>query len=401
MSDRIRSTFSHDSRESNAVKAWSTPMTTRLHQLLDHGQSVWMDNLSRTIIQNGDLGRWIETRGLRGITSNPAIFKNAISGNADYDEGIKTALKTSQSVNDVYEALVFEDIAAAADLFLPVYEQSHKVDGYISIEVSPKLAHSTESTAAEAKRFFSTLHHNNIMIKIPGTPEGLPAVTEVIGSGINVNVTLLFSIESYVQTAWAYIAGLEKWDASGGDLSQVESVASFFLSRIDSKIDTLLAAKATDPAYATLAPQLLGKVAIANAKLAYVEYQKIFTSERFLALKAKGARPQRLLWASTSTKNPAYKDTLYVEELIGADTVNTVPPETIELFLDHGIVADTLTRDVEAAQQVISGLAEVGIDLQSVLDELQVDGVDKFIQAFDQLFLALDTKIQQWKAVTV
>ncbi|MEN9205329.1 MAG: transaldolase [Thermostichales cyanobacterium SZTDM-1c_bins_54] len=372
-------------------------MTTRLHQLWEHGQSVWMDNLSRTIISNGELARWID-QGVRGITSNPAIFKNAIAGNTDYDAGIQTALQSGASINDIYESLVLQDISDAAALFLPVYEASQGLDGYISIEVSPKLAHSTASTILEAQRFFQILAQPNIMIKIPGTAEGLPAVTEAIAAGINVNVTLLFSIQNYIETAWAYIAGLEKLDAAGGDISRVASVASFFLSRIDTSIDKLLDAKM---AQGIDCASLKGTIAIANAKLAYQEYLKIFSSERFQKLAAKGARPQRLLWASTSTKNPAYRDTLYVEELIGANTVNTIPPETLVAFLDHGQVADTLTQDLEAAQQAMQALTTLGIDLEQVLADLQADGVEKFVQAFDQLLAALEAKVQQMSTVGV
>ncbi|GAB4210271.1 MAG: transaldolase [Synechococcales cyanobacterium] len=375
-------------------------MTTILHDLLAQGQSIWMDNLSRTIIQNGELADWIG-KGVRGITSNPAIFKNAIAGNVDYDAGIREALNSSDSINAIYEHLVLKDISDAADLFAPVYESSGGMDGYISIEVSPKLAHSTASTAAEAQRFFQALHHPNIMIKIPGTPEGFPAVTETIAAGIPVNVTLLFSIESYIKTAWAYIEGLERLDAAGGDLSKVASVASFFLSRIDSAVDKLLDAKIAaggDPA--RLEP-LKGTIAIANAKLAYQEYLSIFGSERFQKLAAKGAQPQRLLWASTSTKNPTYRDTLYVEELIGPTTVNTVPPETLVALVDHGVVAATLTQDVDVATAAMVTLREANIDLEAVLDDLQVDGVEKFVQAFDQLFGALDVKVKQMAAVGV
>jgi len=372
-------------------------MTTPLHQLWEHGQSVWMDNLSRTIIHNGELAHWIE-QGVRGITSNPAIFKNAIAGNADYDAGIQAALATGGTINDIYESLVLQDISDAAALFLPVYEASQGIDGYISIEVSPKLAYSTASTVLEAQRFFQILGQPNIMIKIPGTSEGLPAVTETIAAGINVNVTLLFSIQNYIETAWAYIAGLEKLDAAGGDVSQVASVASFFLSRIDTSIDKLLDAKI---AQGEDLGSLKGTIAIANAKLAYQEYLKIFSSERFQKLAAKGAKPQRLLWASTSTKNPAYKDTLYVEALIGENTVNTMPPETLVAFLDHGQVATTLTQNLGEAEQAIRALAAAGIDLEQILADLQTDGVEKFVQAFDQLFAALETKVQQMSTVKV
>ncbi len=375
-------------------------MTTPLHELLDHGQSVWMDNLSRSILVSGELAGWIESWGLRGITSNPAIFQKSIEGNADYDAAIAQAIREGLSVNEIYESLVFEDITQATEIFAPVYSSSDGVDGYISIEVSPKLANDTLSTIAEGKRFFATLNRPNVMIKVPGTAEGLPAVTALITEGINVNVTLLFSVENYIQTAEAYIEGLERLASRGGDLGKVASVASFFLSRIDSNVDSKLAALAqANPDQAEALQALMGKVAIANAKIAYQEYKRLFSGERWQALATQGARPQRLLWASTSTKNPAYPDTLYVRELIGPDTVNTMPPETIAAFLDHGEVVDSLDADLDEAKAVLAAVTAAGIDLDVVMVELQTEGVTKFVQPFEHLFAALQSKVDQLAAV--
>lgn len=375
-------------------------MTTPLHELLDHGQSVWMDNLSRSILVSGELAGWIESWGLRGITSNPAIFQKSIEGNADYDAAIAQAIREGLSVNEIYESLVFEDITQATEIFAPVYSSSDGVDGYISIEVSPKLANDTLSTIAEGKRFFAILNRPNVMIKVPGTAEGLPAVTALITEGINVNVTLLFSVENYIQTAEAYIEGLERLASRGGDLGKVASVASFFLSRIDSNVDSKLAALAqANPDQAEALQALMGKVAIANAKIAYQEYKRLFSGERWQALATQGARPQRLLWASTSTKNPAYPDTLYVRELIGPDTVNTMPPETIAAFLDHGEVVDSLDADLDEAKAVLAAVTAAGIDLDVVMVELQTEGVTKFVQPFEHLFAALQSKVDQLAAV--
>jgi transaldolase len=302
------------------------------------GQSIWMDNLTRDLIESGELQRFITEKGVLGITSNPAIFEKAIVGNQTYDAAIEAGILAGQSVQEIYESLVFDDIRKACDIFQPVYESSQGLDGYISIEVPPTIALNTEQTIAEAKRYFQTLDRKNVMIKIPGTVEGLPAVTAAITAGINVNITLLFSVQSYINTAWAYIRGLEARVEAGEDISQISSVASFFLSRIDSHIEGRIDAKlktVTDPAQLAKLESIKGKVAIANAKIAYQKYKEIIQSERWQALAAKGAKVQRLLWASTSTKNPAYSDVMYVDELVGPDTVNTLPPVTIEACADH------------------------------------------------------------------
>jgi transaldolase len=366
--------------------------------LKDYGQSVWMDNLSRDLLQSGELAQLIESRDVHGITSNPAIFEKAIAGNAIYDADIEAGIRAGKSVEEIYESLVFEDIRNACDVLMPIYQESGGVDGYVSLEVPPNLAHDTDGTLREARRYYNAIQRPNLMIKIPGTPEGLPAVEAAISEGINVNVTLLFSVQSYIDTAWAYIRGLEARAAKGQDVRNLASVASFFLSRIDSKVDDRLDALATEADDSDRTAQLQaakGKVAIANAKLAYQEYKQIIAGDRWQALAAKGARVQRLLWASTSTKNPAYSDVMYVDELIGPDTVNTLPPNTIEACADHCDVASRIETDVESAQQLIATLPDLGLDLDQVMAELLDEGIDKFIQPFDKLMDALVTKVKQ------
>ena len=364
----------------------------------DYGQSIWMDNLSRDLIQSGELKQLIEDRDVQGITSNPAIFKKAIAGNAVYDEDIEAGVRAGKSAEEIYESLVFEDIRNACDIFMPVYEETNGLDGYVSLEVPPSLARDTESTIREARRYFQTIGRPNLMIKIPGTPEGLPAVEQAISEGINVNVTLLFSVESYVETLWAYIRGLEARLAQGEDISKIASVASFFLSRIDTKVDDWIDAKLSetdDPAQTAKLNAIQGKVAIANAKIAYQQYKDITRSDRWQALAVKGAKVQRLLWASTSTKNPEYSDVMYVDELIGADTVNTLPPNTIEACADHCDVASRIETDVKQAKQAIESLPEVGIDLDTVMAELLDEGIEKFVQPFDALMDSLVLKMKQ------
>ncbi|GAB4526009.1 MAG: transaldolase [Pleurocapsa sp.] len=368
-----------------------------------YGQSIWMDNLSRDIIESGELKQMIADKGIRGITSNPAIFEKAIAGNKIYDDAIAEGIKAGKSVTEIYEDLVFNDIRNACDIFMPVYEETNGLDGYVSIEVPPNLAKDTETTITEARRYYQTIDRPNLMIKIPGTPEGLPAVEQVISDGINVNVTLLFSVQSYIDTAWAYIRGLEKRAAAGEDVSKIASVASFFLSRIDSNIDSRIDAKlegAADDVQAKL-KDIKGKIAIANAKIAYQKYKEIFGSERWQALAAKGAKVQRLLWASTSTKNPEYSDVMYVDELVGMDTVNTLPPKTIDACVDHCDPANRIESNLDAAYQVIDGLkdSDVDIDLDAVMDELLDEGIDKFVKPFDSLMSSLETKVNQLAAV--
>lgn len=364
------------------------------------GQSIWMDNLNRDLIQSGDLKQMIEQKGLQGITSNPAIFEKAINGNVIYDQDIEQGIRDGKFVLEIYESLVFEDIRNACDIFKPVYEQSQGLDGYISIEVPPTIAQDTESTIQEALRYAKTLQRENLMIKIPGTAEGLPAVKKVISEGINVNVTLLFSVDSYVNTAWAYIEGLEERVAQGKDISKIASVASFFLSRIDSKIDEIIDAKLKNINDINVKAKLeavKGKVAIANAKIAYQEYKKIINSDRWKALAEKGAKVQRLLWASTSTKNPNYSDVMYVDELIGPDTVNTLPPSTLEACMDHCDVANRVEQDIDNAYRLIESLKDPDIDinLDQVMADLLTDGIDKFIQPFNSLMSSLEDKVQK------
>jgi transaldolase len=368
-----------------------------------YGQSIWMDNLSRNIIESGELKQAIADKGIRGITSNPAIFEKAIAGNQVYDSAIEAGIEAHKSVQEIYEDLVFTDIRNACDIFMPVYQETDGLDGYVSIEVPPNLAKDTASTIREARRYYQTIDRPNLMIKIPGTPEGLPAVEQAISEGMSINVTLLFAVQSYIDTAWAYIRGLEKRAAAGEDISKIASVASFFLSRIDSNIDSRIDSKlesADDDAKVKL-NNIKGKVAIANAKIAYQKYKEIFGGERWQALAAKGAKVQRLLWASTSTKNPAYSDVMYVDELVGIDTVNTLPPETIDACVDHCHPANRIETDLDKAKQIIDGLKDsaVAIDLDAVMDELLDEGIDKFIKPFESLMSSLETKVKQLAAV--
>ncbi len=380
--------------------------SNHLLEIKEFGQSIWMDNLSRDLIQSGDLKQMTQDQGIRGITSNPAIFEKAIAGNATYDADIEAGIKAGQSVLEIYESLTFDDIRDACDIFKPIYDQTDGLDGYVSIEVPPNIANDTESTIEQARRYHQEIGRDNVMIKIPGTAAGLPAVEQVIADGINVNVTLLFSVQSYIDTAWAYIRGLEARVAKGEDISKIASVASFFLSRIDSKVDGLIDAKlkALSPDQSHLATQLAqvkGKVAIANAKIAYQEYQKIMQSDRWQVLSTRGANIQRLLWASTSTKNPDYSDVMYVDELVGPDTVNTLPPNTIEACADHCDVDNRVEQNIDAAQQVIHSLAtsDMGIDLDQVMAELLEEGIDKFVQPFEALLKSLEEKVKRLATV--
>lgn len=379
--------------------------TNHLLEIKDFGQSIWMDNLSRDIIESGDLKNMIVEKGIRGITSNPAIFEKAIKGNAIYDSEIEKGIKAGKSVMEIYESLVFDDIRNACDIFKPVYEQTEGLDGYVSIEVPPNIANDTEKTVQEAIRYYQAIGRENVMIKIPGTTEGLPAVEKVIAAGINVNVTLLFSVQSYINTFWAYIKGLEKRVEKGEEINNIASVASFFLSRIDSKVDDMIDAKlegVTEINHQAKLEAIKGKVAIANAKIAYQEYKKIIQSDRWKALSAKGATVQRLLWASTSTKNPEYSDVMYVDELIGPNTVNTLPPSTIDACADHCDVANRVETNTEEAYQLIDSLKdpEIEINLDQVMDELLTEGIDKFVKPFTSLMDALEEKVQALSPVS-
>ena len=363
----------------------------------EYGQSIWMDNLSRDLLESGELAKLITTRGVLGITSNPAIFEKAIVGNAIYDTEIKAGIQANKSLNDIYESLIFSDIRKACDILLPVYKQTNGIDGYVSIEVPPTIATDTKSTISEARRYHAAIDRPNVMIKIPGTPEGLPAVEQMIGEGISINVTLLFSVESYIESAWAYIRGLETRAAKGEDISNISSVASFFLSRIDTNIDAKLdhlIKNLTDPAKIEKISALKGKIAIANAKIAYQEYKKIIATDRWQALEAKGARVQRLLWASTGTKDPSYSDVMYVDGLVGDNTVNTLPPSTLEACADHCDPASRIEAGVDEAYRLVASLKDpdVNIDLDAVMDELLIDGIDKFVKPFESLMKSLASK---------
>ncbi|WP_299486945.1 transaldolase [Acaryochloris sp. IP29b_bin.137] len=381
-------------------------MTNHLLEISTFGQSIWMDNLSRDLIESGELKQMTQDQGIRGITSNPAIFEKAIAGNATYDADIEAGIKAGKSVLDIYESLTFDDIRNACDIFKPIYDQTQGLDGYVSIEVPPNIANDTQATIEQARRYHREIGRENVMIKIPGTPAGLPAVEQVIADGINVNVTLLFSVQSYIDTAWAYIRGLEARAAKGEAISQIASVASFFLSRIDSKVDGLVDAKlkalSSDQSHlATQIAQVKGKVAIANAKIAYQEYKKIIQTDRWKALSAQRANIQRLLWASTSTKNPDYSDVMYVDELVGPDTVNTLPPNTIQACADHCDVANRVEQGIEQAYETIANLsnAEINIDLDQVMAELLSEGIDKFVQPFSSLLDSLEEKVQRLTTV--
>ncbi len=379
--------------------------TNHLLEIKNYGQSIWMDNLSRDIIQSGELKDLVENKGICGITSNPAIFEKAIAGNVIYDADIETGVRAGLPTYKIYESLAFADIRNACDILRPVYDASKGLDGYVSIEVPPTIADDTQATINEARRYYQELGRENVMIKIPGTKAGLPAVEQVIADGINVNVTLLFSVTSYVNCAWAYISGLEKRAAEGKDISKIASVASFFLSRIDSnidgKIDAKLAKGVDDIVVEAKLKEVKGKVAIANAKIAYQEYKKIINSDRWKALAAKGATVQRLLWASTSTKDPQYSDVMYVDELVGPETVNTLPPATIEACADHCDVASRIETDVDQAYKLIENLKDpdINIDINFVMDELLVEGIDKFVKPFQSLMDSLETKVRKLSPV--
>ncbi|MBR0697620.1 bifunctional transaldolase/phosoglucose isomerase [Bradyrhizobium lablabi] len=364
--------------------------------LENHGQAVWLDFLARGFVADGDLKKLIETDGVKGVTSNPSIFEKTIGSSDEYDGAISGALKHGdRSVADLFEHLAVEDIQAAADVLRPVYDGTKGGDGFVSLEVSPYLAMDTKGTIAEAQRLWKSVHRKNLMVKVPATPEGLPAIEALIGEGISINITLLFSQAVYREVAEAYLKGLEKYVAKGGDPSHVASVASFFVSRIDSAVDKQLdekIAKANDPTEKERLAALKGKVAIANAKLAYQDYKRLFAGARWDKLKAKGARPQRLLWASTGTKNKDYSDVLYVEELIGPNTVNTVPPATLDAFRDHGKVRDSLEENVDDARRVLDELDRSGVSLDAITAELVKDGVKLFADAADKLYGAVAHK---------
>jgi transaldolase/glucose-6-phosphate isomerase len=373
--------------------------TNPLKALLSYGQSLWLDYIRRDLLTSGKLKTMIAEDGLRGMTSNPSIFEKAIGDSSLYDDMLKSlAARPDLSVTARYEQIAIRDIQDAADILKPVYESSNFHDGFVSLEVSPLLALETQKTLDEARRLHKAVNRENVMIKVPGTAEGIPAIRQLIGEGININVTLLFAQEVYVKVAEAYVAGLEDLQKNGGDLKKMAGVASFFISRIDTLVDSMIDDKlknTKDAQQQALLKSLLGKVAIANGKLTYQRYQKIFSGPRWEALAAKGAQTQRVLWASTSTKNPAYRDVMYVEELIGPDTVNTMPPATVDAFRDHGRLRKSLTEDVPAAQKVMDDLAKAGISMQEVTTKLTTDGVKLFADAFHKLLAVVEKSVEQ------
>lgn len=360
---------------------------TKLHDLYtEQGQSVWIDYIRRQFIIDGGLQAAVD-EGVRGVTSNPAIFEKAIAHSDDYDEQIQSLVAEGKSVEEIYEALAIEDIQQAADILRPVYDESDGVDGYVSLEVSPTLANDTDGTIAEARDLHAKVNRPNVMIKVPATDAGIPAIKTLIGDGININVTLMFSLKDYDNVAGAYFDGLEILAGNSDDLSRVASVASFFVSRVESDMDSALEAKGNS--------DLLGTIAVANTRLAYKSFEEWFSGERWDALVAKGARVQRPLWASTGTKNANYSDVKYVDEIIGPHTVNTMPPATKEAFSDHGTVARTIDIGLEEAQAQVDKLAEIGVDYDAITQNLQDVGVVKFVQPFESLMDSIREKSEK------
>lgn len=363
-----------------------------IQQLHRAGQSIWYDNIQRGLLANGELAGMIERGEIRGVTSNPTIFMNAITKSHDYDASLVPLAKAGNSAQEIFWHLAIDDIQTAADLFRPMYDETDGGDGYVSLEVSPYLAHDAAATLDEAKQLWERVDRPNLLVKIPATLAGLSAIADAIAAGINVNVTLIFALDRYRAVMDAYLSGLERRAAAGLAIHRIASVASFFVSRVDTKVDARLSAlvdRGGDEA--GRAARLLGKAAIANARLAYADYKTIFGASRFEALKAVGARAQRPLWASTSTKNPAYRDVIYVEELVGPNTVNTAPPQTVAAFLDHGIVRPgSLEQNVAEASQVLVDLEALGVSMQTVTDELEREGVKSFADAFTALLGAVE-----------
>ncbi len=362
-----------------------------LKALLEFGQSPWMDYIRRDLLTSGGLKKMIQEDGLMGMTSNPTIFEKAITGSKDYADILESPEAKKLDAKSVYETIAIRDVQDASDIFRGVYQQTKRRDGYVSLEVSPLLANDTQGTIDEARRLWKSVSRENVMIKVPGTREGLPAIRQLLEDGININITLLFAQSVYEQVAELFIAALEARAKKGQDISHIASVASFFVSRIDSLIDSQIDAKLkteTDAGKRALLTSVQGKVAIANAKLTYRKYQEIYGTARWKALAAKGAQTQRLLWASTSTKNPKYRDVMYVEELIGPDTVDTIPPATFDAFRDHGRARPSLTESVDEAAKVMTSLEKAGVSMKEVTEKLVVDGVKLFADAFKQLLEA-------------
>lgn len=361
----------------------------RIETLRSQGQSIWLDYIERGMIAGGELAELVAA-GIAGVTSNPAIFQSAIEGSRAYDDDLATLSRAGRDTKTIFEALAVQDIQDAADILRIAYDSANGADGFVSLEVAPDLAYDTEATVAEARRLHGMVDRPNLMIKVPATKEGIPAIRTLIGDGININVTLIFGLERYAAVKEAYIAGLEDRIARGKPVDQINSVASFFVSRVDANVDEQLERLATDdPPHAERYQSLQGEIAVANAKLAYAQFQEVFAGPRWEALAARGARVQRPLWASTSTKNPSYSDLLYVETLIGPHTVNTMPPKTLDAFRDHGTVARTIDRDLDEATSKIAALTATGLSLEAITDQLEAEGVQKFEDAFVALLATI------------
>jgi transaldolase len=362
-----------------------------LDKLTGLGQSAWLDYLRRSYLESGQMQNRIE-QGVRGVTSNPSIFNNAISKHDDYDDQIAGMVAEGKGTRQIYEALVIQDIQRTCDLFRPLFDRTDGADGYVSLEASPSLARDTQGTIEEVAHFHDSVDRPNLMIKIPATKEGYPAIQEMLSRGVNINITLMFSLSQYDQVAEAYMAGLQALKDSGGDVSKVASVASFFVSRVDTKVDNALDELGVD--------DIRGEIGIANAKAAYRRFRQTFTGKRWQQLAEEGARVQRVLWGSTSTKDPNYPDTMYVDNLIGPDTINTIPPETLDAFIDHGTAARTVDQDLDQADAALERLAEVGVDIDQVTDELLQEGLVKFSDAFDELIDSIRSKADQLRDPT-
>jgi len=376
-------------------------MANPLLQIKTQGQSVWYDNIDRAQLASGAFKRLLDEDGVVGVTANPTIFEKSISSGHAYDEQITQLIREGKNTNEIYEALVIQDIRTVADLLRPIYERTNGQDGYVSLEVSPELAHNTEGTLSEARRFWNAVARPNLMIKIPATLAGIPAIEKALTEGININITLIFSLDSYKAVTEAYLNALESRNAEGQDISHIASVASFFVSRVDTLVDKLLEEKvkaSSDASEQAHLKSLEGKAAIANARVVYQEFKRIFSTPRFETLKHSGAHVQRPLWASTSTKNPAYRDVLYAEELLGPDTVDTMPMETIVNFRDHGVVAHTVEKDPKGAQADLDALEKVGIHYEQITQQLLDEGVKKFADSFHQLFQGIENKQKAIKA---
>ena len=388
----------------NAVEAKDAPVNP-LVALVAQGQSIWLDYITRDLVRGGELARLITDDGLRGMTSNPTIFQKAIAGGTSYDEQIQELADQGNAAAEIFEALAVRDIQDACDLFRPLYDRTNGQDGYVSIEVSPGLAHNTEGTLVEARRLWQAVARPNVMIKVPGTDAGVPAIACLLREGLNVNVTLLFSQQHHEQVMWAYIEALEARVAAGQPVDQIASVASFFVSRVDTLVDTLLEAQMRELARSTARFEqrhaLLGKAAIANARLAYARFRAIFEGERFRKLTAHGAQVQRPLWASTGTKNLAYGDVYYVEALIGPDTVNTVPMPTLQAFQHHGHVRRTIDTELDDARRVMAALQELGIDYTTITDQLEHEGTALFVASYDALIAQVEQKRREMRNRTI